>query len=164
MATQHPDNAGAPFWQNGPFISDTQEVDEVFHNFAELGNDEYLWDWEGKFGGESMLEKVLSKHHEFFKKKQVGKDVFITLRVPNIWEEKTFKLSRAYMSVISAAEFMHSLKLSTPPVFEFILPMTKRADQLIYLQETFKKTTELKEKIFGEENLGEGFVHIIPFY
>lgn len=164
MATQHPDNAGTPFWHPSPFIGDQDEVDELFHNLSVLGNDEYMWDWEGKFADEAMIEKLVSKYHEFFSEKQIGRDVFITLRIPNIWEEKSFKLSRAYMSILSAAEFANSLDLQAPPVFELILPMTKQADQLIYIQETFQKTSNFKQSVFGDSELGEGFVHIVPIF
>lgn len=164
MATQHPDNAGIPFWHSSPFIGDQDEVDELFHNLSILENDEYMWDWEGKFADEAMIEKLVSKYFDFFSKKQIGKDVFVTLRIPNIWEEKSFKLSRAYMSILSAAEFANSLKLQAPPVFELILPMTKRADQLIYIQETFQKTSNFKQDVFGDSELGQGFVHIVPIF
>jgi phosphoenolpyruvate carboxylase len=163
MATQHPDNAGVPFWHDSAFISDHAETDEMFHNFGEVGCDEYMWDWEGKFADESIIEKLAGRYFDFFKKHQLGRDIFITLRIPNIWEEKTFKLARAYMSVLSAAEFTKSLKLKSPPVFEFILPMTKKADQLIHIQETFQKTAKLNEEIFGNR-FGQGYIHIIPLF
>ena len=164
MATQHPDNAGTPFWHDNPFIGEQNEVDELFYNLSVLGNDEYMWDWEGKFADEAMIEKLISKYFDFFNQKQIGKDVFITLRIPNIWEEKTFKLSRAYMSILSAAEFTNSLGMQAPPVFELILPMTRRADQLLYIQNTFKKTAEFKQSVFGDSELGDGFVHMIPIF
>src|SRR3989344_3399613 len=97
-----------------------------------------------------MIERLIANFYEPFKTEQVGRDRFVTLRVPNIWEEKTFKLARAYMSVLSAAEFMKSYGLHTPPVFEFILPMTKNADQLIHIQKTFQKTAQFQESIFEE--------------
>ncbi len=182
MATQHPDNAGVPFWHDEAFISDQAETDEMFYNFSEMGCDEYMWDWEGKFADEAIIEKLLGKYLEFFRKKQLGRDIFITLRIPNIWEEKTFKLARAYMSVLSAAEFTKSLKLTSPPVFEFILPMTKKADQLIHIQDTFRKTAKLQREIFGDKSgertarartrgspevsvmNKEGYIHIIPLF
>lgn len=164
MATQHPDNAGTPFWHDNPFIGEQNEVDELFYNLSILGNDEYMWDWEGKFADEAMIEKLISKYFDFFSKNQIGRDLFITLRIPNIWEEKTFKLSRAYMSILSAAEFTNSLNLEAPPVFELILPMTRRADQLLYIQNTFKKTAEFKQSVFGDSELGDGFVHMIPIF
>ena len=95
-----------------------------------------------------MIEKLVSHHHEFFSRKQIGRDFFITLRIPNIWEEKSFKLSRAYMSILSSSEFASSLNLKSPPVFELILPMTTRADQLLYIQDTFRKTAQFKKEVF----------------
>lgn len=164
MATQHPDNASTPFWHSTPFIGDQDEVTELYQNLSILGNDEYMWDWEGKFADEAMIEKLVGEYFDFFSKKQIGRDVFVTLRIPNIWEEKSFKLSRAYMSILSVAEFASSLNLQAPPVFELILPMTKKADQLIYIQETFQKTSNFKQIVFGNSELGQGFVHIIPIF
>jgi phosphoenolpyruvate carboxylase len=164
MATQHPDNAGIPFWHNQAFISDHEETEEMYQNFSQLACDEYMWDWEGKFADEAIIEKLIGKYSDYFKKHQIGRDFFITLRIPNIWEEKTFKLARAYMSVLSAAEFTKSLKLTSPPVFEFILPMTKKATQLIHIQETFQKTARLNQEIFKNSNFGQGYIHIIPLF
>ncbi len=164
MATQHPDNAGVPFWYDKAFIDAQAEIEEIYQNFFNLECDEYMWDWEGKFADESMIEKLFEKYFKSFQKKQIGKDVFITLRIPNIWEEKTFKLARAYMSVLSAAEFTKSLQVQSPPVFEFILPMTKSADQLIHIQSTFQKTAQLNQQIFGNSNFKDGYVHIIPLF
>lgn len=164
MATQHPDNAGVPFWHTEAFISDQAETGEMYHNFHEVGCDEYMWDWEGKFADEAIIEKLMGRYLEFFRKKQLGRDIFITLRIPNIWEEKTFKLARAYMSVLSAAEFTKSLGLASPPVYEFILPMTKKADQLIHIQDTFKKTAKLNREIFKKSDFGPGYIHIIPLF
>jgi len=164
MATQHPDNAGVPFWHNDAFVGENFENDEIYQNFFHLDVDEYMWDWEGKIADEAIIDKLLAKHLADFTKKQLGKDVFVTLRVPNIWEEKTFKLARTYMSVLSAAELTHSLKLNSPPVFELILPMTKSADQLIHIQDTFQKTAKLHEEIFKSSKFGEGYIHIIPLF
>jgi phosphoenolpyruvate carboxylase len=164
MATQHPDNAGVPFWHNDAFIGENFENDEIYQNFFHLGADEYMWDWEGKIADEAIIDKLVAKHLEDFRKKQLGRDLFVTLRIPNIWEEKTFKLARTYMSVLSAAELTRSLKLHSPPVFEFILPMTKSADQLVHIQDTFQKTAKVHEQIFKSSEFGEGYIHIIPLF
>jgi len=164
MGTQHPDNASPAFWCQKALIDTTLETEEMVHDFFDLGCEEYMWDWEGKFADEAMLEKLFTKHHEAFKNRQLGKDVFLTLRVPNVWEEKSFKLARAYMSVLSGAEFVEALDLHSPPVFEFILPMTKRADQLMHIQETFEKTAKLHQEIFGKSSFGAGYIHIIPLF
>lgn len=164
MATQHPDNAGTPFWGNSPFIHATEEITEILECAAALDCDEYMWDWEGKFADEAMMEKLLEKHKASGATTEFGRDTFITLRIPNIWEEKTFKLARAYMSVLSGAELAREIGFSRPPVFEFILPMTKRADQLLHIQETFRKTAQLKSDIFGETDFGEGYIQLIPLF
>ncbi len=164
MATQHPDNARAPSWSTTPYITSQQETEDLYESFETLNCDEYMWDWEGKFADEAMLERLLSKHIDTFRKKQIGRDVFLTMRIPNIWEEKTFKLARAYMSVLSGSEFARTLKLHTPPVFEMILPMTKSADQLTYIQETFRKTAQVHESIFDDGNFGKGYIHVIPIF
>ncbi|MBU0982169.1 phosphoenolpyruvate carboxylase [Patescibacteria group bacterium] len=164
MATQHPDNASAPFWGSGAFISTSEEVEEIYESFFRLGCDEYMWDWEGKFTDEAMIERLLSGHIEDLREKQLGRDRFVTLRIPNIWEEKSFKLARAYMSVLSACELTKSLELSTPPIFELILPMTKSADQLLHIQKTFKQTAKVHEEIFGTERFGSGYIHIVPLF
>lgn len=162
MGTQHPDNAGVPFWHDQAFIGTNHETEEIYQNFFKLGMHEYMWDWEGKFADEAMVERLHALYHKEFKEKQLGRDKFITLRVPNVWEEKSFKLARAYMSVLSAAEFTKSLGLHAPPVFELILPMTTRAEQLHHLQETFQKTAKMHQEIFGEHGFGSGYIHIIP--
>lgn len=164
MATQHPDNASAPPFSANPFISSDLEMGEVFHSFSTLGCDEYMWDFEGKFADEAMIERLFSSHLPFFKKNRLGKERNITLRIPNIWEEKTFKLPRAYMSILSAGELATALKLPVPPIFEVILPMTKSADQLIHIQKTFKETAQLHEGIFHHASFGEGYLHIIPLF
>ncbi len=164
MATQHPDNASAPFWSDKPFITTNAEVEEIYQSFFTLGCDEYMWDWEGKFADEGMIERLVSNFYEALKKEQIGRDRFVTLRIPNIWEEKTFKLARAYMSVLSAAEFTKSYDLHTPPVFELILPMTKNADQLVHIQKTFQKTAQLHQEIFHESDFGEGYIQIVPLF
>ncbi len=163
MGTQHPDNASAPFFQGDPFISSTREAEEVFLGFSELGLDEFMWDWEGKFADEAMIERLLSSY-PYFKEQALGRDRFVTLRVPNVWEEKSFKLARAYMGVLSAAEFAKSYGLHTPPVLEFILPMTKSADQLMHVQTTFQKTARLHQETFKEDDFGTGYVHMIPLF
>jgi len=164
MGTQHPDNACVPFWGDSAFIESRDETKEVFENFFTLGCDEYMWDWEGKFADEAMIERLLSTYMDNFKKSQIGRDKFITIRIPNVWEERTFKLARAYMSVLSAAEFAKSFELTSPPVFEFILPMTTSASQLTHIQDTFQKTAKLHETIFGKSDFGMGYIHVIPIF
>ncbi len=151
MATQHPDNASDAYWLNNAFVSTQDEIEECYRTFFELQCDEYMWDWEGKFADEAVLEKLFQKYFDDFHYKQLGRDIYMTLRIPNIWEEKSFKLTRAYMSILSAEDLANSLHLNHPPVFEVILPMTKKASQLIHVKESFKKMADLKYELFNDK-------------
>jgi len=151
MATQHPDNASPPYWKtNGDaFISSHDEVYECFLDFSELGCEEYMWDWEGKFVDEAVVDRLYSEHFNFFLQHQLGRDVFLTFRLPNIWLERGYRLARAYMSILTAEELANDLNMFTPPLFEVILPMCDEAWKLIYLQESFEQAAKLERQMFG---------------
>ena len=42
-----------------------------------------MWDSEGKDVDNQVVEKLFSTYHDFFSKNKLGKDFFITYRVPN---------------------------------------------------------------------------------
>ncbi len=163
MATQHPDNASPPYWKtNGEaFISSYDEVYECYLDFAELGCEEYMWDWEGKFVDEAVVDRLFSDHFNFFLQRQLGHDVFLTFRLPNIWLERGYRLARAYMSILTAEELARDLNLHVPPLFEVILPMCDEAWKLIYLQESFEQAASLERQMFGN---GQPLhrLHVIP--
>src|SRR5581483_3322338 len=125
MATQHPDHASKPFWYKEAFIPAIAEAKECFLNFSELGITEYKWDWEGKLVDESVLERLFAEHFDYFKKHPLGKDEFLTFRLPNPKVETEFRMSRALMGIASAAGLAKQVGLHSPPLFEVILPMTE---------------------------------------
>ena len=92
-----------------------------------------MWDWEGKYVDEAVVDKLFSKYYDFFKKKALGKDVFLTFRLPNIWEEKGYRLARAYIGILTFEDLAHDLGFKLPPVFEVILPMTDDAKKFTRL-------------------------------
>ena len=153
MATQHPDNASPPFWKDDaePRISAHEEVDECLVCYRDLGCQEYMWDWEGKYVDEAVVDRLLSDYLEFFRANQLGRDVFLTFRLPNIWVEKGYRIARAYMSILTAEELAHDLGLATPPLFEVILPMTDAAWKLIHIQKTFQRLAKLEREIFNNQ-------------
>ncbi len=150
MATQHPDNAGAPYWDPGeqPFISVHQEIAEAVHCFQDLGVSEYMWDWEGKHADAAVIDRLLSEHHDYFSKHQLGRDKFLTFRLPNIWEEKGYNLLQAMTVILSGEDFTRDLKLHDRPLFEVILPMTENADQLMHMHTLFQKLARFKSTDF----------------
>lgn len=164
MATQHPDNAAAPYWeQDGDgFVSAKEEVTEAYSAFSELNVDEYMWDWEGKYVDEAVVERFLTEFHDYFRRHRLGRDKFLTFRIPNIWQEKGYSLARAFMAILTAADMARDLHLGTRPLFEVILPMTKSAQQLLHIQKTFTKLAHAKHKLFGDKNSAFNYIEIIP--
>lgn len=163
MATQHPDNAGKAYFTGQRFFSAQDEIEECYRCFADLNVDEYMWDWEGKFVDEAVMDRLYNQYHDFFKKNQIGRDVFLTFRIPNIWLESSHKLPRSFMNMITAEEAARTYQFHSPPLFEVILPMTESADQLIYLQKTFKKIADATEDIFDIQSELK-MIDVIPLF
>ena len=137
MASQHPDHAGVPYWGKKEFISTRKEVKECFLTFSELGINEYKWDWEGKFVDESVVDRLLHEHFEYFQKHPLGREKFLTFRLPNPKVETEFRLGRAFMVILSAQSSIQASGFTASPLFEVILPMTTGAGEMIKLQKNF---------------------------
>ena len=164
MATQHPDNACKSFFSDNLFVSTAEEIEECALCFQKLKVHEYMWDWEGKFVDEAVIDRLYQQHFEFFKKNQIGQDLFLTFRIPNIWEEKAdHRLQRAFMNLISAEYAAKNYGFHTPPLFEVILPMTTKSRQLIHLQKTFSQIAEATKKIFGMDSKLK-HINLIPLF
>ncbi len=164
MASQHPDHATKPYWHNKAFIGVQEESQECFLSFSELGISEYKWDWEGKLADESILERLLSKHADFFKKHPIGLDKFLTFRLPNASTETEFRMGRALMSILNAASLANKIGLHCPPIFEAILPMTESAKQMIAVEEAFTELANLKHPLYKMENCSIKHLEMIPLF
>ncbi len=151
MATQHPDNAHAPYWEKDGdgFVNVQEEIAECVSCFRDLGTEEYMWDWEGKFADEAVIDKLFSQYHEYFKRHLLGKEKFLTFRIPNIWQEKGYGLLRALMVILTSEDFARDIHFHAPPLFEVILPMTECASQLLYIQKSFRALAHFKKKTFN---------------
>ncbi len=165
MGTQHPDNAGVPFFKNhpNPFISAFREIDEAYQNFSVLDADEYMWDWEGKHADASVIDRLYSEHYDYFKKHPLGKDKFLTFRFPNIWEEKGYSLMQAMTTIMSAEDFASDIGLPRP-LIEAILPMTRTADQLIEMEDKFASLAHYKSKEFSTGKANTDHIMMIPLF
>ena len=164
MATQHPDNAHGPFWDDGDgFVAAHEEPEECLVCFRDLRVQEFMWDWEGKYADESVIDKLFSKHYAYFKKHLLGKNAFLTFRLPNVWQEKGYSLIRALMVILTSEDFAQDLAFRSRPLFEVILPMTERAEQLMYIQTSFQKLARFKDKVFNHhKNNNTDYVEVIP--
>ena len=164
MVSQHPDHAGTPYWHTSPFIQTQHETRECYLSFSELGATEYMWDWEGKLVDESVMERILGEHFAYFKDMQLGRDKFLTFRLPNPVVETEFRLGRTFMGLLSAATMAKQVDLHSPPLFEVILPMTKSSELMLDVQEAFTEIANLKHFLFRFDNESLKYVHLIPLF
>ena len=88
MSTQHPDNVSTPFFANSPILQGEDEIKEAYFAFSNVGVQEIMWDAEGKEIDGFVIRKLLTHYKDFFEKQTLGKDIFITMRVPNPDYEK----------------------------------------------------------------------------
>lgn len=162
MVSQHPDNAGKPHWHTEAYISDSYEVKECYLAFSKLDADEYKWDWEGKFVDESVFERLISEYYRYFQKNPLGKEKFLTFRLPDFRVETEFRLGRAFMAMVSAAGLAGKIGLPFPPMFEVILPMAESAEEIIAVQEAFREVAAIKHAYIKNANLEH--IEIIPLF
>lgn len=150
MATQHPDNAGVPWWSDGAFVSTPQEIDELMLLFKELPIDEYMWDWEGKYVDEAVGEKLFSRSGDFFAKNVLGQDLHLTYRIPAYTEGKMHRMARAFMNILALADLAREVGLPRPPVTEMFLPLTTSGDQPVRVRAAFKEIAEYHRSVFHQ--------------
>lgn len=165
MATQHPDNAGAPYWSadGKPFISAYDEITEAVICFKDLDVTEYMWDWEGKHADAAVIDRLFSEYHDYFSLHQLGRDKFLTFRIPNIWEEKGYNLLQAMTVILSGEDFARDLKFDNRPLFEVILPMTERPEQLMRIHKLFQKLAQFKNTDFTKHEADNNdYLELIP--
>ncbi len=136
MSTQHPDNATpAPFADEAGVLKGDGEVAEAVDVYA-LGCDEQMWDSEGKEADNQVVRKLLTNYPDFFSEGiQLGRDVALTLRVPNprIERDMAKSMVEALQSVPSAWDMASSFYgegNSAAPIQEVILPFTTTAEEL----------------------------------
>jgi len=127
MSTQHPDNVNPPFFSESSELGGEDEIQEAFYVFSHLNCDEQMWDCEGKEVDSFVVKKLLSRYEGFFRDHQIGKDLFITLRVPNPTVERD-EAKILLETLESIPRSFDTAKLfyknDIPPIFEVILPMT----------------------------------------
>ncbi len=134
MSTQHPDNVTMPFFTEGTCFGGEDEIKEAYYVFSHLRCDEQMWDCEGKEVDEFVIKKLLTRYDNFFKNRRIGKDHFITLRVPNPSVEKN-EAKILLETLESAPRSYDTANLfygenNVPPIFEVILPMTTSAESI----------------------------------
>ncbi|NLL10388.1 MAG: phosphoenolpyruvate carboxylase, partial [Methanomicrobiales archaeon] len=89
MSTQHPDNVHTPFFTENIELTGEDEVKEAYYVYSHLGCTEQMWDCEGKEVDNYVVKKLLSRYGNYFQDHRLGRDLFLTLRVPNPDIERT---------------------------------------------------------------------------
>ncbi|MEM2979337.1 MAG: phosphoenolpyruvate carboxylase [Methanomassiliicoccales archaeon] len=133
MSTQHPDNVNVPFFAESSELGGEDEIQEAYYVFSHLGCDEQMWDCEGKEVDNFVVKKLLTKYDLFFRNCRIGRDVFITPRVPNpsVERDEAKILLETLESIprsFDTAKLFYNDDIS--PIFEVILPMTSSAQCL----------------------------------
>lgn len=164
MASQHPDHASIPYWHSEAFINTQAESKELFLNFSELGIDEYKWDWEGKLVDESVIERLYGDYFDFFKQFPLGKEKFLTFRLPNPKVEHEFRVGRALMGILSASLMAKQVGMYTPPLFEVILPMTESAKEMLDIVDAYFELSSLKHPLYKFGNGELKRLEIVPLF
>ncbi|MBU0527473.1 phosphoenolpyruvate carboxylase [Candidatus Micrarchaeota archaeon] len=176
MSTQHPDNVFSPFFSDSDVLAGETEVKEAFFVFSQLGCSEQMWDSEGKAVDNQVVEKLLSKHMDFFSKKPIGKDFYLTYRVPNPSVEKDQGkiLLETLHSIPRAFDVAKAAGFDNAPIFEVILPMTTSHLELERVRNYYeqiiigKKETKLgNEQISVKEWVGDfqpEKINVIPLF
>ena len=151
MSTQHPDNAmRAPFADDAGVLKGEGEVEEAVSVFA-MGCDEQMWDSEGKEADNHVVRKLLTGHPDFFRNKfQLGRDIALTLRVPNPRVERDMRKSmvEALQSVPSAWDVARGFygDEHVAPIQEVIVPMVTSAEEVALVEAYYQKV------IVGQED------------
>ena len=134
LSTQHPDNARAPFFADRAIIEGEAEIKEAYYAYSHLGCCEQMWDYEGKEVDAFVVKKLLTRYEAFFRQNVIGRDLFLTLRVPNPRVERLE--AKVLLETLESIPRSHDAARTlygedVPcPIFEVILPMTRTADEL----------------------------------
>lgn len=150
MSTQHPDNARTPEWCKDCVIDGDAEIYEAYFAYKFLGCHEVMWDSEGKDVDTRVVRKLLDKYWDYFSGRQIGKDVFLTYRIPNPKIEAVERkvVVETLQNIPVAYDVASSLyKNEVVPIFEVILPFTTDGREPIWLYNYYKKVVVETEEI-----------------
>jgi len=169
-----------PFFTDNSIIEGEDEIKEAFYAFSHIKSREQLWDFEGKEVDNYVVKKLLTRYEHFFSRNKLGRDFFLTLRVPNPEYEKNEAkilietLESIPRSFDVAKVFYGSYDDATGPIFEVAQPMTKNSISLIRIREYYRKivvnkeNTKLTDDDVNIKNwIGEFFpkdINVIPLF
>ena len=155
MSTQHPDNVNVPEWSQGQVIDGNAEVHEAFFAYNTIGCQEVMWDSEGKDVDTRVVRKLLSNHWEYFSKNELGKDIYLTYRIPNPTAESVEKkvvVETLQNIPVTCDVATLAYKKNVAPIFEVILPFTTSSNEPIWLYNYYRKAIVANEEVMLDES------------
>lgn len=155
MSTQHPDNVNTPFFSDHTELGGDDEIKEAFYAYSHMHCREQLWDCEGKEVDNFVVKKLLNKYEPYFRKHILGKEVFLTLRVPNPSVEKSeakilLETLESIPRNFDAAKMFYDN--GAAPIFEVALPMTTDYRELVRISNYYSNHVVGKQ----HQRLGDG--------
>ncbi len=141
MSTQHPDNAYLPPFSDEEVLKGEGEIAEAQYVYSKLGCDEQMWDYEGKAADVDVVLKLLLKDPDYYRKNILGKDIFLTLRIPNptVEHEMRKKVEEALHTIVTSYDLASSFyNAPIAPIFQVILPFTVSADEMIWIDSYYR--------------------------
>jgi len=174
MSTQHPDNARMPEWSKDRYIiKGDDEIEEAFISYKDLDIKEVMWDAEGKDVDTHVIRKLFSKDTSFFKNNVLGKNLFLTYRVPNPLIEGAEKkiLNETLNSIPLNYDVANRVYNNIAPVFEVILPFTTDYKSMLNIVKYYEKSIvndeniNLYDDVYLKDVTGEVFpkkINLIP--
>ncbi|BDR92534.1 phosphoenolpyruvate carboxylase [Vulcanisaeta souniana] len=155
MCTQHPDNAQIPNWSRDGVIQGDDEIHEAYLAYSLYGCHEVMWDFEGKDVDIYVVRKLLTRYPEYFRNRVIGRDVYLTLRLPNPWAETAEKkvFSQALELIPTAYDVAREFygDDGIKGVFQVILPLTSRAEELVFTYRYYERVVA-----------GKAFLELVP--
>jgi len=155
MSTQHPDNVNVPEWSQGPVIDGNAEVYEAYYAFRTLGCQEVMWDSEGKDVDTRVVRKLLNNHWDYFSENELGKDLYLTYRIPKPTAESVEKkvvVETLQNIPVTCDVATLAYKKEVAPIFEVILPFTTSSKEPIWLYNYYRKAIVANEEIMLDES------------
>jgi len=175
MSTQHPDNAMMPAWsKDKSIITNEDEIEEAYIAYKKLGIQEVMWDAEGKDVDTHVIRKLFAKDRKFFEHSKIGRDIFLTYRVPNPLIEGAERkiLNETLNSIplnydVSNRIFNNGIA----PIFEVILPFTTDYRSMLNVVKFYEKgvvdsqSINLYDDVYSRDITGEVLpkkINLIP--